>query len=55
MNRKMLGMVGLFAAMPLFFAGLNMFDGNRAIQSMVAIGYVVVVLALARWTNRSTA
>jgi hypothetical protein len=55
MTRRYRALGGTFAAMPLSFAGLNFFEGNRLAQSCVMLGYVAIVLLLTCWGNRARA
>jgi hypothetical protein len=56
MNRRQQLAIGLvFGAMALFIAGLNLLDGDRLAQSVIAAIYAVAVLLLARWGNRAAA
>ena len=55
MSRKTFAMVGVFATMPMFLFGLNLFDGNKLAQWGLAIAYVIAVVLLVRIANRAAA
>ena len=56
MNRRQQWALGLvFGMMVAFIAGLNMFDGNRLAQLVVAGIYAVAVVLIMSWGNRTTA
>ena len=53
MSRKSWYMAGVWAAVPMFLAGLSLLDGDRLAQSGVAVIYALAVFGLTRAANKA--
>jgi hypothetical protein len=52
MNRQTLALGMIGGLIPLFISGINIFDGNRFAQMIVALAYVAAIGGVMIWSNR---